>query len=77
MRPRIKKDSLTPSSMKVFSTFTTPEEQEKLYERRQLMKEYDSLGINKSKNYYVRIFGREMQLSLEEINKCGFIYYTK
>lgn len=78
MRPRIKRESLTPSSVKVFSTMATPEEQKKLYERRQLLKEHDELvGTLKPKKYYVRIFGREMQLSLEEIKKCNFIYYTK
>ena len=75
MRPRIKKDSLTPSSMKVFSTFTTPEEQEKLYHRRQVLKELDEM--TKPKRYYVKIFGKEIEMSLEEINKCGFKYYTK
>lgn len=78
MRPRIKKSELTPSSVKVFSTFASPEEQKRLYEVRQTLKEHDALvGTLKPKTYYVRIFGREMQLSLEEIKKCNFIYYTK
>lgn len=78
MRPRIKKESLTPSSMKVFSTFTSPEERKILKERRDILKEHDALiGTNKSKTYYVRIFGKEIKLSLEEIKKCNFKYYTK
>lgn len=78
MRPRIKKESLTPSSVKVFSTFTSPEEQKMLKERRDIMKEHDALvGTNKPKHYYVRIFGKEIELSLEEIKKCNFKYYTK
>lgn len=78
MRPRIKKSDLTPSSVKVFSTFTSPEEQKRLYEVRQTLKEHGALvGTLKPKTYYVRIFGREMQLSLEEIKACNFKYYTK
>lgn len=78
MRPRIKKESLTPSSVKVFSTFTSPEEQKVLKERRDIMREHDTLvDTNKPKSYYVRIFGREIELSLEEIKKCNFKYYTK
>lgn len=78
MRPRIKKESLTPSSVKVFSTFTTPEEQKLLKERRDIMKEQDALvGTNKPKHYYVKIFGKEVEMSLEEIKKCNFKYYTR
>jgi hypothetical protein len=78
MRPRIKKESLTPSSVKVFSTFTSPEEQKVLKERRDIMREHDALvRTNKPKHYYVRIFGKEIELSLEEIKKCNFKYYTK
>lgn len=78
MRPRIKKESLTPSSVKVFSTFTSPEEQKVLKERRDIMKEHDALvGSKKPKHYYVRIFDKEIELSLEEIKKCNFKYYTK
>ena len=77
-RPRIKRESNLPSSVKVFSTFTSPEEQKILKERRDIMKEHDALiGTNKSKTYYVRIFGKEIKLSLEEIKKCNFKYYTK
>lgn len=78
MRPRIKKESLTPSSVRVFSTFATPEEQKRMYEMRQILKEHDALvGTLKPKHYYVKIFGKEVEMSLEEINKCGFKYYTK
>lgn len=77
MRPRINKAN-TPSSVKVFSTFTTPEEQKLLKERRDIMKEHDALVVtNKPKHYYVRIFGKEIELSLEEIKNCNFKYYTK
>lgn len=77
MRPRINKAN-TPSSVKVFSTFTTPEEQKLLKERRDIMKEHDALvGTNKPKHYYVRIFGKEMELSLQEIQTCNFKYYTR
>lgn len=78
MRPRIKKESLTPSAVRVFSTFAAPEEQKRMYEMRQILKEHDALiGTLKSKHYYVRIFGREMELSLQEIQMCNFKYYTR
>lgn len=78
MRPRIKRESLTPSSVRVFSTFATPEEQKRMYEMRQTLKEHDSLvGILNPKHYYVKIFGKEMELSLQEIQMCNFKYYTK
>lgn len=45
---------------------------------RQILKEHDALvGTLKPKHYYVKIFGKEIEMSLEEINKCGFKYYTK
>ena len=78
MRPRIKRESLTPSSVRVFSTFATPEEQKRMYEMRQTLKELDALvGTLKPKHYYVKIFGKEMELSLQEIQMCNFKYYTK
>lgn len=78
MRPRIKRESNLPSSVKVFSTFTSSEEQETLKKRRDILKEHDELvGTDKPKHYYVRIFGREMELSLEAIEECNFKYYTK
>lgn len=78
MRPRIKKESLTPSAVRVFSTFATPEEQKRMYEMRQSLKEHDALiGILKPKHYFVKIFGKEIELSLEDIKKCNFNYYTK
>lgn len=78
MRQRIKRESNLPSSVKVFSTFTSSEEQETLKKRRDILKEHDELvGTDKPKHYYVRIFGREMELSLEAIEECNFIYYTK
>lgn len=67
-----------PSSVKVFSTYTTPEEREKINKRVETLKALDSIiDSNKQKRYYVKIFGREMELSLEWIDKCKFIYYTK
>lgn len=78
MRQRIKKSEITPSSVKVFSTYTTPEEREKINKRVETLKALDSIiESNKPKRYYVKIFGREMELSLEWIDKCKFIYYTK
>lgn len=78
MRPRIKRESNLPSSVKVFSTFTSSEEQETLKKRRDILKEHDELvGTDVPKHYYVRIFGREMELSLEAIEECNFKYYTK
>lgn len=78
MRQRIKKSEITPSSVKVFSTYTTPEEREKINKRVETLKALDSIiESNKQKRYYVKIFGREMELSLEWIDKCKFIYYTK
>lgn len=78
MRQRIKKSEIIPSSVKVFSTYTTPEEREKINKRVETLKDLDSIiESNKPKHYYVKIFGREMELSLEWIDKCKFIYYTK
>lgn len=78
MRPRIKREANTPSSVKVFSTFASSEEQKTLKKRRDILKEHDELvGTNVPKHYYVRIFGIEMELSLEAIEECNFIYYTK
>lgn len=78
MRQRIKKSEIIPSSVKVFSTYTTPEEREKINKRVETLKALDSIiDSNKQKRYYVKIFGREMELSLEWIDKCKFIYYTK
>ncbi len=78
MRPRIKRESLTPSSVRVFSTFATPEEQKRMYKMRQTLKEHDALvGTLKPKHYYVKIFGKEMELSLQEIQMCNFKYYTR
>lgn len=78
MRQRIKKSEIIPSSVKVFSTYTTPEEREKINKRVETLKALDSIiENNKPKRYYVKIFGREMELSLEWIDKCKFIYYTK
>lgn len=78
MRPRIKKSEIMPSSVRVFSTYTTPEEREKINKRVETLKALDSIiESNQPKRYYVKIFGREMELSLEWIDKCKFIYYTK
>lgn len=78
MRQRIKKSEIIPSSVKVFSTYTTSEEREKTNKRVETLKTLDSIiESNKPKRYYVKIFGREMELSLEWIDKCKFIYYTK
>lgn len=67
-----------PSSVRVFSTYTTPEDREKINKRVETLKALDSIiDSNKQKRYYVKIFGREMELSLEWIDKCKFIYYTK
>lgn len=78
MRPRIKKESLTPSAVRVFSTFATPEEQKRMHEMRQSLKEHDALvGTLKPKHYYVKIFGKEMELSLQEIQMCNFKYYAR
>lgn len=78
MRQRIKKSEIMPSSVRVFSTYTTPEEREKINKRVETLKALDSIiDSNKQKRYYVKIFGREMELSLEWIDKCKFIYYTK
>lgn len=78
MRPRIKREANTPSSVKVFSTFASSEEQKTLKKRRDILKEHDELvGTDVPKHYYVRIFGIEMELSLEAIEECNFIYYTK
>lgn len=78
MRQRIKKSEIIPSSVKVFSTYTTPEEREKINKRVETLKALDTfIESNKPKHYYVRIFGKEVEMSLEEINKCGFKYYTK
>lgn len=78
MRPRINKAN-TPSSMKVFSTFSTPEEQKVLKERLDVLKELDAIKTSKKlpKSAYVKIFGIEKLLPMSEIQKCNFKWYTK
>lgn len=78
MRPRINKAN-TPSSMKVFSTFTTPEEQKVLKERRDTLKELDAIKASKHlpEFAYVKIFGIEKLLPISEIQNCNFKWYTK
>lgn len=79
MRPRIKRESLTPSSVKVFSTFTTPEEQKVLKERRDVLKELDAIRASKRlpEFAYVKIFGIEKLLPMSEIQKNNLKWYTK
>lgn len=79
MRPRIKKESLTPSSMKVFSTFTIPEEKAKIDKMVNTLKEVDRLAASKQlpDSAYVKIFGIEKRLPMSEIQKCNLKWYTK
>lgn len=79
MRPRIKRESLTPSSVKVFSTISTPEEKAKIDNMVRVLKEVDRLATAKKlPNFaYVRIFGIEKRLPMSEIQKCNFKWYTK
>lgn len=79
MRPRIKKESLTPSSVKVFSTISSPEEKAKIDNMVRVLKEVDKLAASKKLPdfAYVRIFGIEKRLPISEIQKCNFKYYTK
>lgn len=79
MRPRIKKDSLTPSSVKVFSTISTPEEKAKINKMVNTLKEVDRLAASKQlpDSAYVKIFGIEKRLPMSEIQKCNLKWYTK
>lgn len=79
MRQRIKKESLTPSSVKVFSTFTSPEEQKALKKRRDTLKELDSIKASKQlpEFAYVKILGIEKLLPMSEIQECNLKWYTK
>lgn len=79
MRPRIKKESLTPSSVKVFSTISTPEEKAEIDNRVRILKEVDKLAASKKLPdfAYVRIFGIEKYLPMSEIQKCNLKWYTK
>lgn len=79
MRPIIKKESLTPSSVKVFSTFTSPEEQKVLKKRRDTLKELDYIKASKQlpEFAYVKILGIEKLLPMSEIQECNLKWYTK
>ena len=79
MRPRIKKDSLTPSSVKVFSTISNPEEKAKIDKMVNTLKEIDRLASSKQLPdfAYVKIFGIEKRLPMSEIQKCNLKWYTK
>lgn len=79
MRPRIKRESLTPSSVKVFSTISTPEEKAKIDKMVNTLKEVDRLASSKQLPdfAYVKIFGIEKRLPMSEIQKCNLKWYTK
>lgn len=82
MRPRIKRESLTPSAVKVFSTFTSPEEKKKIDHTVSVLKELDAIRASKASNQipefaYVKIFGIEKRLPMSEIQKCNLKWYTK
>lgn len=79
MRPRIKKESLTPSAVKVFSTFTSPEEKEKIDHTVSVLKELDAIRASKQtpEFAYVKIFGIEKRLPMSEIKKCNLKWYIK
>lgn len=79
MRPRIKKESLTPSSVKVFSTVVTPEEKKKIDHTVSVLKELDTIRASKQipEFAYVKIFGIEKRLPMSEIQKCNLKWYTK
>lgn len=79
MRPRIKKESLTPSSVKVFSTFASPEEKKKIDHTVSVLKELDAIRASKQtpEFAYVKIFGVEKRLPMSEIQKCNLKWYTK
>lgn len=79
MRPRIKNDSLTPSSVRVFSTISTPEEKAKIDKMVNTLKEIDRLAASKKlpDSAYVKIFGIEKRLPMSEIQKCNLKWYVK
>lgn len=81
MRPRIKRESLTPSSVKVFSTVVTPEEKKKIDHTVSVLKELDAIRASKQTQTpefaYVKIFGIEKRLPMSEIQKCNLKWYTK
>lgn len=79
MRPRIKR-TVTPSSVKVFTTKpASKEELDAIKIRVKTLKRLDAIKASKEtpKFAYVRIFGKEMRLPIEEIQKCNFKYYLK
>lgn len=79
MRPRIKRESLTPSSVKVFSTFASPEEKKKIDYTVSVLKELDVIRASKQtpEFAYVKIFGIEKRLPMSEIQKCNLKWYIK
>lgn len=79
MRPRIKRELLTPSSVKVFSTFASPEEKKKIDHTVSVLKELDAIRASKQipEFAYVKIFGIEKRLPMSEIQKCNLKWYTK
>lgn len=80
MRPRIKRDSVTPSSVKVFTTkASSKEELDVLKRRAATLKELDAIRASKEtpKFAYVRIFGKEMYLPMEDIKKADLKWYIK
>lgn len=79
MRPRIKRESLTSSSVKVFSTVVTPEEKKKIDHTVSVLKELDAIRASKQipEFAYVKIFGIEKRLPMSEIKKCNLKWYIK
>lgn len=79
MRPRIKRESNLPSSVKVFSTFISSEEQKVLKKRRDTLKELDAIKDSKQlpEFAYVKILGIEKLLPMSEIQECNLKWYTK
>lgn len=78
-RNHFKWSDMLPSAIKVASTTTSQEEQNALYERRSALQKYDAIkkAKNEPKEAFVKIFGKEMLLPMEEIKKSGLRWYTK
>lgn len=78
-RNHFKWSDVLPTAIKVASTTTSQEEQNTLYERRSVLQKYDAIKASKNepKEAFVKIFGKEMLLPMDEIKKSNLKWYTK
>ena len=78
-RNHFKWSDVLPTAIKMASTTTSLEEQSVLSERRKTFKEYDAIKASKREpdEAFVKIFGREMLLPMEDIKKGNLKHYIK